>query len=130
MYYANVSFGEERVARRVTYPSTLSQAVQAKLIGDLGSVHGIGQILFVGENQEQRISKFVLVQHSLQFFAGLDDTVTIVAVDDEDDTLSVLKIMPPQWSDLVLSTHVPHGELDVLVFDSLDVEACIVQLSV
>lgn len=31
--------------------------------------------------------------------------------------------MPPEGSDLVLSTDVPHGERDVLVFDSLDVEA-------
>lgn len=31
--------------------------------------------------------------------------------------------MPPQRSDLVLSSYIPHGELDVLVLDSLNVEA-------
>lgn len=113
-----------------TYPSTLPQAVQAKLIGDLSRIHGVGQILLVGEDQQQRIPELVLVQHPLQLLTGLDDTVTIVAVDDEDDTLGVLEVMPPQRSDLVLSTHVPHGELDVLVLDRLDVEACIASLSV
>ena len=31
--------------------------------------------------------------------------------------------MSPQWSDLVLSTHVPHVELDILICDGLDVES-------
>ena len=31
--------------------------------------------------------------------------------------------MPPQRTDLVLTTDIPHGELDVLVLNSLDVEA-------
>lgn len=31
--------------------------------------------------------------------------------------------MSPQRSDLVLSSYIPYGELDVLVLDSLDVES-------
>ena len=31
--------------------------------------------------------------------------------------------MPPQRSDLVLSSHIPHVKLDVLVCNRLDVEA-------
>lgn len=81
-----------------------------------------GQILLVGEDQEKSIPQLILVQHALEFLAGLNDTVTIVGVDNEDDTLGVLEIMSPERTDLVLSTDIPHGELDVLVFDSLDVE--------
>ena len=107
------------------YPGALPQTVQAKLVGDLGGVHGIGKILLVGENQKQRIPEFVFVQHPLQLLAGLNNTVTIVAVDDEDDALGVLEVMPPQRSDLVLSTDIPHGELNILVLDSFDVETYI-----
>ena len=32
--------------------------------------------------------------------------------------------MPPQRSNLILPTDIPYCELDVLVFDGLDVEAC------
>ena len=96
--------------------------MQAKLVGNLSRIHGVGQILLVGEDQEQRIPKLVLVQHSLQLFTGFDDTVTIVAVDHEDDALSVLEVMPPQRPNLILSTHIPHGELNVLVLDRLNVE--------
>lgn len=83
-----------------------------------------GQILLVGEDKEDGIPQLVLVEHALQLLTGLDDTVTIVAVDDEDDTLGVLEVMSPQRSDLVLTTDIPHGELDVLVLDRLDVETC------
>ena len=83
-----------------------------------------GQILLVGEDQEESVPQLVLVQHALELLTRLNNTVTIVAVDDEDDTLGVLEVMPPQRTDLVLTTDIPHGELDVLVLDSLDVETC------
>ncbi len=82
-----------------------------------------GQILFVGENQKNGISEFILVQHTLQFFPGLDNTIAIIAVNDEDDALGILEVMSPQGSDLILSTNIPYGELNVFVLDSLDVEA-------
>ena len=83
-----------------------------------------GQILLVGENQEKGIPKLVLVQHSLELLAGLDNTIAIVAVNDEDDTLGVLEVMPPERADLVLTANIPHGELDVLVLNGLNVEPC------
>jgi hypothetical protein len=82
------------------------------------------QILLVGENQEKGVPKLILVQHALQLLAGLDDTVPIVAVNHEDDTLGVLEVVAPQRTDLVLTTDIPHGELNVLVLDGLDVETC------
>jgi hypothetical protein len=103
--------------------------MQAQLIGDLRGIHGIRQILLVGEDKEQRIPQLILVEHALQLLAGLDDTVAIVAVDDEDDALRVLEVVAPQRPDLVLAADVPDGELNVLVFDCFDVEACAVVLS-
>lgn len=107
-----------------TYPSALSKGVQTKLVGDLGGVHGVGQILLVGEDEKEGVTELVLVEHALELLTGLDNTVAIVGVDDEDDTLGVLEVVPPQRADLVLSTDIPHGELNVLVLDSLDVETC------
>jgi hypothetical protein len=34
-----------------------------------------------------------------------------------------LEVVSPQRTDLVLTTNVPHGELNVLIFDGLDVES-------
>jgi hypothetical protein len=58
----------------------------------------------------------------LQFLPGLDDTVSVVAVNHENDALGVLEIVSPQRSNFVLSTHVPNSELDVLVFYRLNIE--------
>lgn len=37
-------------------------------------------------------------------------------------TLGILEVVTPQWPNLVLATHVPHSEADILVFDSLHIE--------
>ena len=82
-----------------------------------------GKILLVGEDQEDGVPQLILVQHALQLLTGLDDTVAIVGVNNEDDTLGVLEVMAPQRTDLVLSTDIPHRELNVLVLDRLNVES-------
>jgi hypothetical protein len=90
-----------------------------------------------------------LVQHAVQLIPGLADTIAIIAIDDEDQALGVLEVVPPQGADLqgsrrvrvccvwigaanivpaphlVLSTDIPHGEADVLVLNGLHVEACV-----
>lgn len=133
-----------------THPSTTCKALETKLLGDLGGAHGVlwqshishkilsyssnpcpyRKILLVGENQEQGIPELILVQHALQLLAGLDNTVPIVAVDHEDDTLGVLEVVAPERTDLVLTTHIPHGKLNVLVFDGLDVESYMAVISI
>jgi hypothetical protein len=116
--------------------------MQTKLIRDFGCVHGIlwwtqlakaqfgragfstyREILFVGKDKEQCVSQFILVQHTLQFLTSFDNTIAIIAVNDENDALSVLEVMSPKRSDLVLTTDIPDSELDVLIVDSLDVKA-------
>jgi DhnA family fructose-bisphosphate aldolase class Ia len=54
-----------------------------------------GQILLVGEDKKKSVPQLVLVQHTLELLTCLNNTVAIVAVDDEDDTLGVLEVMPP-----------------------------------
>ena len=79
-------------SRRKTYPSALPEGVQAKLVSDLSGVHGVGQILLVGEDQEKSITELVLVEHALELLARLRDTFPVVRVDDEDDALCVLEV--------------------------------------
>jgi hypothetical protein len=80
------------------------------------------QILLVSENEKKSIPEFILVEHTLQLLPSLDNSITIIAINDEDNTLGILEVMSPQRSNLVLSANIPHGELNVLVFYSLDVE--------
>lgn len=59
----------------------------------------------------------------MKLFPVLLDTVTIIGVNDENETLSILVVVSPEESDLVLTADVPHVESNVLVFDGLDIEA-------
>ena len=51
-------------------PLSVTQAVQTELVGHLGSAHGLGKILLVGEDQQDRLSQLVLVQHAVKLVAG------------------------------------------------------------
>ncbi len=73
-------------------PCSLSETVKAKLVGDLRCIHSIGQILLVGENEQESITELIFVEHPLQFLARLRDTLPIVGIDNKDDTLCVLEI--------------------------------------
>lgn len=42
-------------------PLPIAQIVQAELVGEFSSVHGIGQILFVGEHEQNGVAQFVLL---------------------------------------------------------------------
>merc|ERR1711934_503637 len=68
-------------------------------------------------------SRSFLGEHAVQLLLGLLNTLAIVAVHHEDDALGVLVVVAPQWANLILATDIPHGERNVLVLDSLHVEA-------
>lgn len=108
----------------------------------------------MGSNGYQGGRSAYLVEHPVQLIACLTNTVAVVAVNHENETLSVLEVMPPQRADLqgrprliqvqaelkqntatgspdrqsthlVLTTHIPHGEAYVLVLHRLHIESCI-----
>jgi hypothetical protein len=101
----------------------MSKSVQAKLIGHFRRRHGVGQILLVGKDQEDGITKLFFVEHSVQLISGSIDSISVVGIDDEDDAVRVLVVMSPERSDLVLPTNVPDSEGNVLVLDAFHVEA-------
>ena len=59
----------------------------------------------------------------MEFLLRLVYTLPILTVDDEYETLGTSVVVPPERSNLVLSSDIPHSEREVLVFDSLDVES-------
>ena len=73
-------------------PGSLPEAVQPQLVSNFGGVHGIGQILLVGVNEQKGIAKLVLVKHPLEFFARFRNTFSVVGINDKDDSLGVLVV--------------------------------------
>ena len=47
-------------------PVALAEGVQAELVCDLSSVHGIGEILLVGEHQQHSVAQLVLHRDRLR----------------------------------------------------------------
>jgi len=82
-------------------PVPLAQGVQAKLVGDFSSIHGIRKILFVCKYQKHSITELVLVQHTMELISGLNNTLSVVAVHNKNEALGVLEVVPPQGSDLL-----------------------------
>jgi hypothetical protein len=111
-------------ASTLNVPDTSTQRVQAKLFSNLSSWHGLWKILLVGENEENSVGEFRLVEHTVEFFTGIFYTFTIVRVNDENKSLSVLIVVSPERTNFILTTNVPYGKADILVLDRFYVESC------
>jgi len=59
----------------------------------------------------------------MQFLLCLVDALAVLAINDENETLRARVIVSPQRSNLVLTSDIPDVEFDILVCNSLHVEA-------
>ena len=66
--------------------------METELVGDLGRVHGVGEILLVGKDKQEGITQLVLVEHAVELLARLRYTLAIVRVNNENDALRVLEV--------------------------------------
>merc|ERR1719265_962096 len=111
-----------RGTSRLDEPLTTTQAPQTKLISDLSCWHCVWQILLVSKHQDNCISHFILFEHLLQFFSGIFNPLSVIAVHHINQTIGALVVVTPQTADFILTSHVPHCEADVLVLDSFHIE--------
>ena len=63
--------------------------------------HGVGQILLVREHEQHGVAQLILVQHAVQLVPSLRHAVSVVGIHDEDQTLGVLEVVPPQRGESV-----------------------------
>mmetsp|Transcript_49447 Transcript_49447/g.91223 ORF Transcript_49447/g.91223 Transcript_49447/m.91223 type:complete len:228 (-) Transcript_49447:128-811(-) len=110
-------------AGRLDEPLTVAKVVQSELLGDLRCRHSVRQILLVGEDKHNCIAHLILIQHLGELLTSILNSVAVIAVDDEDEAIGACVVVPPEWSDLVLATHIPDGEGDVLVLNGLNIES-------
>lgn len=112
-------------------PLAVTDGVESKAFSDFVDTHSIGQILFVGKDEKNGVAEFIFCEHAVQFLtgavllssSGIVNTFAIIGINDKDDTLGVLVVVPPERTDLVLTSDIPNGETDVLVLNRLDIES-------
>lgn len=49
---------------------------------------------------------------------------TFVQMLSTHQTICVVEIMPPQWSEFLLTSHIPHGKLHIFVLYLFNIETC------
>jgi len=59
----------------------------------------------------------------MQLLLRLVNTLPVLAVHDEDETLCSGIVMPPERANLVLTSNIPYIEFNILVRDRFNVEA-------
>lgn len=128
------SVAVERV-RRVAVPAAVLHPQQSELLRHLSRRHGcadtdvhtnqhqmhkgrtlssrsgssertIRQVLLVGEHQQQAVLHLAVVQDLVQLGPRLVDAVSVLRVDDKDETLRARVVVSPERPDFVLSTDV------------------------
>lgn len=63
-------FNKLQVNQNEGLPVTLTERMKTKLVCYLRSIHCIGQILFVGEDEQNSIPKFILEPHENTYISN------------------------------------------------------------
>jgi len=120
-------------------PRPLAKALRPSCLCIRG-INALGRSCLWAKPRKERSTELILVEQHLKLSRARRDTLPIVRVNDENDTLSVWKstknkkserdkrsersadLHAPERADLVLPTHIPEGERDILYSTSLNVE--------
>ena len=104
-------------------PFAVAKHVESETISDLRDSESVGQVHLVGVDQDGDIAHALICQDHVERLGALSDTIGIVAVDNIDESLGVLKVVLPEAAELGLATDIPAVEFEVLILKSLNVEA-------
>lgn len=105
------------------WPFPIFDIRQAQSLSDLQLIHGIGQILFVGEDEHWSSTEFLLLEHQIELLLGDLEALAVGRVDYEDHGVGVLVIAPPVWTKPGLTTEIPDLQFKIIEGDGLDIEA-------
>mmetsp|Transcript_267 Transcript_267/g.2120 ORF Transcript_267/g.2120 Transcript_267/m.2120 type:complete len:229 (-) Transcript_267:214-900(-) len=120
------SFIQPFAARRhraLHVPPSCTQLRQTKVLAHLGRRHGPLQVLFIGKDKQSTVPHQRILDDRLEFARCSPNPLAVQRIHHVDQTVGVVEIVPPKWSQLLLTTHVPHRELYVLVLHLLYVES-------
>lgn len=87
-------------AAALDVPVVLGDGMNLHLLGDLGDRVGVRQVLLVGENEDNGVGHIGLGEERLELETGLFGAVSIVRVDDVNQTVRSLIVMAPQSANL------------------------------
>lgn len=104
-------------------PPSCTQLRQTKVLAHLGRRHGSLQVLFIGKDKQSTVPHQRILNDRFEFACRSPNPLAVQRIHHIDQTVGVVEIVPPKWSQLLLTTHIPHRELHVLVLYLLYVES-------
>ena len=81
------------------------------------------KVHLVCKDEDRTVLEFWVVDKGAEYFCCFLDPFTVIAVNHEDQSLSILEVMLPQWSESCLSTNIPTVELKISILNIFDIEA-------
>lgn len=97
--------------------------MKAETLGDFIGSRGSHKVLLIGEKQDGHTHELLFEKKLLQLMTSFFEALLVGRVDDVDENVGVIKVVPPVRSNLSLTADVPHIEFEAVGRDRLDVEA-------
>lgn len=72
-------------------------------------------VLLVGKDQDGAVEHERILDDGLELSRSFGHPLTVLRVDDKDEAVSVVEVVPPQWPQLLLASNIPYCKDDVLV---------------
>ena len=114
-------FGEGGASLNV--PGSFLDLRQFQSIKDLFSLDGKLKILFIGVDKKRDFGKCFLYHEGVEFFNTLVKSLLITGVYDENNTVGILIVVFPIWSDGFLTTDIPNIKFESILSQRLDIKA-------
>eukprot|EP00958_Prasinococcus_capsulatus_P030286 scaffold8028_cov444-Prasinococcus_capsulatus_cf.AAC.2 len=93
---------------RAQAEQTVVQHEHSKIIRYLCYAHGRLEILFIRENQDDRVSQIFMLEQPMQLILADRNTLPVIAIYDQDHCVRVVVVRSPGLAQLVLAPQVPH----------------------
>lgn len=100
-----VETGTVNTAAALDVPVVLGDRLNLHLVGDLGNRVGVGQILFVGKDENNSVGHVGLGKERLELETGLFGAVSVVGVNNVDQTVRSLVVVTPQGTNLTTDSN-------------------------
>jgi len=97
---ALVEAGAVGGAARLDVTRVRRDEANVKAGGDLLFVHGVREVLLVGEHEQDRVLELGSLEHAPELGLGLGETCRVGAIDRKDHGPRVDKVVSPQASNL------------------------------
>ena len=81
----------------------------------LFSIECVGEVLFVGEDEEGHLLQVVFGEQLLERLGAFGEAAVVGGVHHVDEPIRVLVVVLPVGSDCLLTTDVPHVQLEALL---------------